>query len=320
MLDAVHRNKYVQGMSNVRTALTGEAESEAGGDGESLVRIGELARRAGIPAGTLRAWERRYGVLSPRRGDSGYRLYSAEDERTLRSMVGLIEDGLAPAEAANRVRSAPPGDEIPLDLGPMAQASREELAAALKEFDGESADRVIDRAIASFSVEAFLSELALPVLREIGDRWASGEADIGEEHFASSLLRGRLLGLARGWGGGTGRRVVLACPAGERHDLGLVCFGLALRANGWRVTFLGADTPADAILACVEKKSPALLVLFAMESTWFELMEDGLAELASMTQVRLAGGGTDADLCDRTGALPLEGDPVEAAAAAMALA
>jgi DNA-binding transcriptional MerR regulator len=76
-------------MSKVRT--TGP------GSGESLIRIGELARRAGVPAATLRAWERRYGVVEPRRGSSGYRLYTRGDERRLRSMADLIDQGLAPA-------------------------------------------------------------------------------------------------------------------------------------------------------------------------------------------------------------------------------
>ena len=316
--------------------MSGSAGDEAGtGDGGPLVRIGELARRAGVPAATLRAWERRYGVISPQRGESGYRLYSEQDERRVRSMIELIEEGLAPAEAADRVRAveaespavSAETSTAPTTSPPTAQASsnpaapvpliavREELVAALREFDGESADRAIDRAIAMLSTEAFVTDIALPVLREVGARWAQGEADVSEEHFASALLRGRLLGLARGWGNGDGPRAILACGPGERHDLGVICFGIALRSRGWRISFLGPDTPSEAVYACAERISPQLVVVFAMESESFELIEADLREIAGTTRVMLAGSGADAELCERCGAGQLVGDPVEAAAA-----
>ena len=78
-------------------------------------------------------------------------------------------------------------------------------------------------------------------------RWERGEASIAQEHFASSVLRGRLLGLARGWGLGFGPVALLACLPGEQHDLGLIAFGLALRARGWRIVYLGSDTPIETI-------------------------------------------------------------------------
>ena len=84
---------------------------------------------------------------------------------------------------------------------------------------------------------------------------AGGDASIAQEHFASALLRGRLLGLARGWGTGSGPLGLLACFPGDQHDLGLLCFGLALRGQGWRITFLGPDTPL-ATITC----SPRLFV------------------------------------------------------------
>ena len=92
---------------------------------------------------------------------------------------------------------------------------------------------------------SFLSEIVMPYLRDLGDRWERGEVTVAQEHFASSVLRGRLLGLARGWGRGIGPRALLACAPGEQHDLGLIAFGLALRAHGWRIEYLGADTPLD---------------------------------------------------------------------------
>ena len=84
-------------------------------------------------------------------------------------------------------------------------------------------------------------------LKEVGDGWKRGEIEISEEHFASNLIRGRLLALARFWGRGTGPLALLACAPGEMHDITLLAFALVLRSHGWRILFLGADTPiADA--------------------------------------------------------------------------
>ena len=201
------------------------------------------------------------------------------------------------------------------DPSPRPEAARAELMSALERFDGEAAERAIDRAIGSLSIEAFLSDLALPVLRDLGDRWASGAADVSEEHFASSLLRGRLLGLARGWDNGSGPLAVLACPPGERHDLGLICFGLALRARGWRITFLGADTPPRALRACVDRTSPHSSFSSRWSPSGFEPMEEELRAVGIGSDVRLAGAGADPAFCARIGVRRLEGDPVEAAAA-----
>ncbi len=97
------------------------------------------------------------------------------------------------------------------------------------------------------TLETLLREVVLPYLRELGARWERGEASIAQEHFATAVLRGRLLGMARGWGLGIGPMAVLACLPGEHHDLGLIAFGLALRARGWRIVYLGPDTPIETV-------------------------------------------------------------------------
>jgi hypothetical protein len=101
----------------------------------------------------------------------------------------------------------------------------------------------------------------LPYLHELGERWASGEASVGQEHFASQLIRGRLLGLARGWDRGSGPRALLACAPGEQHDLGLIVFGVALRARGWRITYLGQDTPLETLAESARSLGPLAIVI-----------------------------------------------------------
>lgn len=305
--DLREASRYVEGVSKVR-AVSVEAETGEG----PLVRIGELARRAGIAPATLRAWERRYGVIAPRRGESGYRLYSDADEKRLVRMVALIESGVAPAEAARRIGTPPdsgaPGPEPGTGRGPgFVAGCREELAASMTRFDDHGADRVLDRAVAVLSLDALLEEVVLPVLRGL-------ETDtIGQEHFASNLLRGRLLALARGWGAGEGRLAVLACPAGELHDLGLIAFGLALRARGWRIAFLGANTPIGAIVATVEEMQPVVVVLSAITSGAFDGTELELARLGGQARLYLAGAAVSDALLERVEAERLIEGPVGSA-------
>ncbi len=298
-------------MSKVRP-INGNGASPGG---ESLIRIGELARRAGLPTATLRAWERRYGIVEPTRGESGYRLYSAADERRLRAMIALIGQGVAPAEAATRVLAATGADaalQAQAESAP-APGLRAELFAALLSFDNATSEHVMDRALGVLSPDAFVREIALPILRRIGDGWSKGEVTVAQEHFASNILRGRMLGLARGWGGGGGPLALLACPPGEHHDLGLVGFGVALRGLGWRVTLLGADTPVDTMISCAEEIEPDVVVLCALEESIFEDSAEGLRELAGHAQLMIAGTGASGEIAGALGAAVLAEDPVAAA-------
>jgi DNA-binding transcriptional MerR regulator len=279
------------------------------------VRIGELARRAGIPAATLRAWERRYGIVEPRRTEGGYRLYSEEDERRLRAMVELIGQGVAPAEAAARVTAAAPAGRVePAGGAPSVNAPelRAALLDALSSFDEVEANRTLDLALAVYSTEGLLSEIILPALRETGNRWSAGELTVGEEHFTSNLIRGRLLAIARGWGGGEGPLALLACPPGEEHDIGLVCFGLILRELGWRITFLGADTPFESLTEATRRTHPELVVLaITSPETAARLSADGRLDLPA--PVLVAGALAGPELAARLGAELLDEDIVAAA-------
>src|SRR4051812_33537356 len=272
---------------------------------EPALRIGELSRRVGVAPALLRAWERRYGLLAPARTEGGLRLYSPVDERRVRAMQAGLRRGLSAAEAA---RAARDGDEG--DWGPRAG----ELAATLDAMDAEAAHGELDRLLYTFTLEAVLSDAVLPYLHELGERWASGRASVAQEHFASNLIRGRLLALARGWERGDGPLALLACAPGEQHDLPLIAFGLALRNRGWRVAFLGQDTPVASLADAAGALDPALAVLSAVTPVPLADHAGELAELARARPLALAGAGADAEMAERLGCRLLEGDPVTAAA------
>jgi methanogenic corrinoid protein MtbC1 len=279
-------------------------------DAEPRLRIGELSRRTGVRADTLRAWERRYGVFSPSRSEGGFRLYAAADEQRVRAMSALIAAGTAPAEAARQVVAGnrPPAGPDPAPVGELGLRLRE----ALERFDEAQANAVLDHAIATLSVEAVATRVVLPALEQVGDRWQRGEASVGQEHFATNIVRGRLMGLARNWGAGSGPLAILACPPGELHDIGLLVFGLVLRNRGWRIAYLGANTPIESVADTVERLTPRAVVLAALTPGPFIDATDEIARLGGRTEVWLAGAGADREIVRRSKVGLLDGDPVAA--------
>lgn len=275
----------------------------------TMLRIGELSRRSGVSPELLRAWERRYSLLRPTRSAGGLRLYSLDDLERVRRMRAHLADGLAAAEAAALAAEA----TLDEPAGPTAFApasARAELADALDRFDEPGAQAVLDRLLAATTLDALLAGVVMPYLHELGERWQRGAVSVAQEHFASSLLRGRLLGLARGWGRGVGPLALLACVPGEQHELGLVAFGLALRARGWRIGYLGSDTPLDTVDDAARALAPSLLVLNAVTEERIRPLGRELRALAERHRLALAGAGVDADEAEALGALALTGDPV----------
>jgi MerR family transcriptional regulator, light-induced transcriptional regulator len=277
------------------------------------LRIGALSRRVGVSPELLRAWEERYGLLQPIRSAGGFRLYSASDEERVHSMRRHLGAGVSAAEAARLALA-----EAAQDSGEETQFAwlarlSNELRAALDRLDEPGAHATVDRLLAAFTIQTVLRDVFLPYLRELGERWEQGEASVAQEHFASNVLRGRLLGLARGWGQGTGPRAVLACAPGELHDLPLIMFGLVLSGRGWRVTYLGPDTPIATIQEAVADVEPHLVVITATTTRRFRPAQPHLIELARHVPLALAGAGATDRLARATGASLLEGDPVTAA-------
>jgi MerR family transcriptional regulator, light-induced transcriptional regulator len=197
-----------------------------------LLRIGELSRRLGVSGHVLRAWESRYGLLQPVRSAGGFRLYSEADEMRVRRMQAHLAGGLSAAEAARTVLredkddgvglapsavpdlARPAGPDLARPAGPdlappagpdLAASMVSELSAVLRQaldaFDEPAAQAVLDRLFSDLSLITVLRDVVLRYLAELGERWERGTASIAQEHFASNIIRGRLAGLARGWGG-----------------------------------------------------------------------------------------------------------------------
>ena len=285
-----------------------------------VLRIGELSRRVGVSDHVLRAWEIRYGLLTPARSSGGFRLYSDSDERRVRRMRFHIAQGLSAAEAARLAiaEERQLGDSSestfgsgsgPLDLRGLARS----LQRALDDFDEGAAQAVLDRLLSDFTLAATLRDVLIPYLRQLGERWEQGETTIAHEHFATNVIRGRLTGLARGWGDAYGPRAIVACPPDELHDLPLLIFGIMLNRSGWRIDYFGASTPVDQLVHVADRSRPDLIVLAATTADRFDPILGELARLAAVAPLAIAGVGATQHIADEIGARLLSGDPVSAA-------
>jgi MerR family transcriptional regulator, light-induced transcriptional regulator len=280
-----------------------------------LVRIAEASRITGVAAPVLRAWEARYGVPAPKRTAAGYRVYDADDVALVAAMRDLVSRGVAPAEASRLARRAHSRGETDHETVAL-EAARVRLRAALDAWDGEAADRIVERLLLTFGLSAALNRVLLPYLHELGERWARGEVTVSDEHFATGIVRGRLVTGATHWSDAPGPLALLSCAPGESHDIGLLGFGLALHGYfGWRISYLGADTPVADMTRAAAELQPAAVVLSAVDPARFEKCFEPLRELAEDARVAIGGAGASPGLARRLGAEFLPGDPATAARA-----
>ncbi len=280
------------------------------------MRIGDLSARTGVSTYQLRAWERRYGLLQPRRSAGNYRLYSPLDEDRVRLMLRYMSEGMPTAQAAELTVAARLGGVAGEDreVPPReASAAREEMRTALVRFDETSAQRTLERLYVTFTPTTVTRDVLLPYMHELGEQWNAGSVTVAEEHYATNFFQARLYALARSWDRGLGPRALLACAPDEQHTLALMVFGIALHELGWRIVYLGADTPIDTLTEVAEIVDPDLTVVSATMRQRLPRHAKKLSGFTDRWSLALGGPGVSAKLAMQTGARHLDGDPVSAA-------
>lgn len=242
------------------------------------LNIAALAQRTGVPAHTLRKWEERYRVLTPARTPGGQRRYSERDVARVDWLRDRLRDGYRIGEAARLLGTRP--SESPRG----ARAVRAAALAAVRRGDHHALESLLDQSFAVLRLEQVLVEVVTPLLQRIGQAWERGEASVADEHLVTAGARAQIERLLADPRGGVRGAAVLACAPQERHELGLMMVAAMMRADGWNVAYLGADTPfADAVRFAARTSARLLLISLALE----ERIEQLAAEL---TEVDLPPG------------------------------
>ena len=234
-----------------------------------LYNTAAVVQRTGVPATTIRAWERRYGYPMPSRDAGGQRLYSARDIEGIRWLSDQTSQGVAISRAIAMLRNgyaSPQASGSLVTRAPRSFAAlRTEMLDALLSFDLGRAEAVLAEAFALFSVEEVCLQLMEPMLIDIGDRWHAGELSVAAEHHATAFIRARLFSLLNAYlrSDGNGRLVFTACAPDEWHEIGILLVTVFLARRGVAVRYLGPNLPLDALAEVVAQQHPVVVALSA---------------------------------------------------------
>ena len=224
------------------------------------MRIGELAARVGVPAATLRAWERRYGLLSPQRSAGGHREYTHAYLARLRHAMSLVESGMTISTAAVQVLEGE-GSSAGRDVEPYVVG----LWRAAERFDDTATRRVLAEADTLLGTGVLLDEVLVPVLRRLGREWRASPRNVAREHFTTTIVRAYLLQRLADRVDRRGAVALAAAPAGETHDLGVVMAAVAIASTGWHPVVLGAQTPWASVESLIAELEPSVLLVGAQQ-------------------------------------------------------
>lgn len=264
--------------------------------------IRKVTERTGVGGSTLRAWERRYGLLKPKRTPKGHRLYSDSDIALVLHVLELLEDGHAISEVSRRVL-----DNTGKAMRPQAEVKREasllrssgqwsdflaRFLSAVEDFSPLRLESVYNEASSIYPLDLVSQHLLEPALAELGSRWQKGDIGIAQEHFFSAWLRNKLgARLHHEVPRSSGVSLLLACVPGHRHEVGVLLFALAALGRGYRVVYLGIDMPLTPLPEVVARSGAKGLILAGGRESDRTATLSGLAELTNALSVPVFVGG-----------------------------
>ncbi len=259
------------------------------------VSIGVLSRQSGVRVDTLRAWERRYRILTPERSVGGHRRYAAGDVRRVLWLASRVADGQRISDAVAALRFLDRDDRDAAHAG----AVRSLVDAAISG-DAAAVHDSLGAAFGLLPVTQVFDAVVFPALVELGERWAAGEMAIAAEHLLTAATVGWLARHTPPAGETGASSVVVFCPSGERHELGAMVIAYLLRQEGLTPVYLGADTPlVEAARLARHQNARAAIAVCTLPDTASDL----IAELnhATITGTWLLAGPA---FVDRTVDLP----------------
>ncbi len=275
-----------------------------------LYPIRTVSSLTGVNPITLRAWERRYGLIRPQRTPKGHRLYTKSDVERIQQVLRLLNQGIAISQVKPLVATINPAaaQDSPSIQGDEWRLYQQKILAAIERFDEGALDRAYNDALSLYPVELVLQHLVNPTLQHLGMRWKDRPAGIAEEHFFSVFLRNKIgsriqhLNTAK-----SGPELLISCLPGEYHEIGMLLFALAAVSHGYRVLVFGASLPLSQIAAALENRSCDGIVLSGSTRAARGLLDTDLPALVKNVTVPVFVGGAitqrHTDTINATGAL-----------------
>lgn len=253
--------------------------------------IGTVSALTGVHPVTLRAWERRHGLVQPHRTAKGHRLYSEDDVERIREILRLTEEGIPVSQVGDALAAdaAVPGES---SGGNVLRGHIDAMVSAIQDFDEQGLNSVYNEAMSLYPVEIVTRRLLVPLLQELGVRWANAAGSVAEEHFFSVYMRNKLgARFHHRLGNPQGPMLLLACLPGEQHEFGLLLFALAAHNRGFRIILLGADAPLEEIPVVVRRAQCDAVVLSGTIEPPRTALAEELAGMVRAANVPVFVGG-----------------------------
>ena len=264
---------------------------------ESLLPIRTVSILTGVNAVTLRAWERRYGLITPQRTPKGHRLYTQQDVDRINQVVKLLNQGISVSHVKPLLDQAPAevSAATTRDEGETWKTYQDKMLGALERFDEAALDNLYNDALSLYPVDIVNQRLTTPLLRLLGERWKKRDIGIAEEHFFSVYLRNKLGARIHHVNQrGNGPLLLLACLPGELHEIGLLLFALAAVDAGYRVLILGANTPLQQIPGVLDIKPCVAVILSGSAKPARGVIDTDLPGLMDRLRIPVFAGGETA--------------------------
>ena len=278
---------------------------------EKLYTIGTVSKLTGVGAITLRAWERRYNLITPVRKESGHRLYTRRHIDQINRITALTQEGMRISQITPEMLDSDVQGEG--DTNDAWKDYLNSMMAAIIGFDEDRLEEIYNGALSLYPIGMVTRKLLTPLLVELGLRWEAGEGSVAEEHFFAFYLRNKL-GARYHHRPRTnhGASLLLAGLPGEHHEIGLLLFALAAHERGYRVIPLGANMPLSELAAVARMKQCSAIVLSGAIGPGRDVLEKALPELVRSAGVPVMVGGLASvhacDAIDRAGAETLGRD------------
>lgn len=270
---------------------------------EPLLTVKATANLSGVSAFTLRAWERRYGAVKPRRSQTGRRGYSLAEVERLRllrrliqsghsigSIAKLTQDELLRMVHAATVQAQPGHDKV-------SQIAVQEVLDALESYQLKVIHECLARIRMTLSARAFVLSVLSPLLQRVGERVARGELTLGQEHALSALIRVQLARIHEPYQSerSTKEAFVFTTPEGELHEFGIQLAGILAFIHGVKAHYLGPNLPVGALVEAIQALDATHVILGTTETLPSEAVKkyfDQLhAELPQGVAVWVGGQG-----------------------------
>lgn len=290
-----------------KKAITSEMTAET-----EFYPIRTVATLTGVNAITIRAWERRYGLINPMRTDSGHRVYTRTDIDNIHRIVALLDKGVSISQVRIALGSAEQGVASNDEAEPWA-GYRNRMITEIKQFDENRLEDIYNDILALYPTDLVTRKVLLPLLCDLGKGWEIAKTSVAEEHFFGVYLRSKLgARFHHRQRSNSGAKLLAACLPGEHHEVGLLLFALAAQDQGYRVVLLGANMPfADIPLAARRSNSDAIVLSGSIDPPP-NLLTEQLPVLVAAAGMPIFVGGLSSvrrrDEIVAAGALPLGND------------